>query len=303
MAEATNRTSPPAARVGPRLEEMSVLGPAGFFRLAYAEWGPADAEHVVLCVHGVSRNSRDFDALAGVLAARGVRVVAPDLPGRGRSDWLASGEHYDNHTYLPAMAALIARLGANAIDWVGTSLGGHIGMAMAALPHNPIRRMVLNDFGARVSHTALSRIATYLRVSPRFADLAAAEDYLRTVLAPFGRLTDAQWRHLTVHSVLKDDAGVLRWSYDPSIARNFSMVMAFDVILWHIWEEITCPVLIMRGENSDLLTRSTMDAMLRRGPAAAAGKVSSVEWPDCGHAPALMASEQIARVRDFLLQR
>ena len=285
-----------------RLEELAVLGPEGFYRLAYADWGPRDAKQVVVCVHGVSRNSHDFDFLAASLAQQGVRVVAPDLPGRGRSDWMPSSLHYDNPAYLAAMAALIARLDVPAVDWVGTSLGGYVGMNMAALPHNPIRRLVLNDFGARVAHGALRRIATYLRVSPRFRDLAAVETYLREVLSPFGALTTAQWQHLARHSVVKDDKGLLRWHYDPAIANNFSLLIAFDVVLWHLWDEVACPVLVMRGEDSDLLSRRTVREMQQRGHSAAAGQVGVVEWPGCGHAPSLMADDQIAAVTDFLLR-
>jgi pimeloyl-ACP methyl ester carboxylesterase len=289
--------------MSPRFEEVPVLGPEGFYRLAYADWGPATAAQVVLCVHGVSRNSHDFDFLAAALAAKGLRVVAPDLPGRGRSDWLPSGAHYDNPVYLAAMATLIARLGVSQVDWVGTSLGGYIGMQLAALPHNPIRRLVLNDFGARVGHSALRRIAGYLREVRPLRDLESAEAYVRQVLAPFGALTDAQWRHIAQHSVAKGAKGALRWHYDPAIASNFSPLIAFDVVLWQLWDEIACPVLVMRGEESDLLARRTMEAMLQRGHAAAAGKVTAIEWPGCGHAPSLMASDQIAAVRDFLLQR
>lgn len=301
MPDGTKGTSAKAARVSPRFGELPVLGPAGFYRLAYADWGPPDAHQVVLCVHGVSRNCHDFDFLAADLAASGMRVVAPDLPGRGRSDWLSSGAHYDNDVYLPAMAALVARLGVPQVDWVGTSLGGYIGMAMAALPHNPIRRLVLNDFGARVGHTALRRIATYLRVAPKFRDVAAAEVYLREVLAPFGALTNAQWQHMARHSLVKGDKG-WRWHYDPAIASNFSLLISFDVVLWHLWDEIACPTLIMRGEDSDLLAPRTVNEMLQRGHAAAAGDVALVEWPGCGHAPSLMADDQIACVRDFLLR-
>jgi pimeloyl-ACP methyl ester carboxylesterase len=287
--------------VEPRLEELSVLGPDGFYRLAFADWGPVDATHVVLCVHGVTRNGRDFDALATSLAKRGVRVVAPDLPGRGRSDWLSSGRHYDSPVYLAATAALIAHLGIASVDWVGTSLGGYIGMQMAALPNNPIRRLVLNDFGGKVSHIALQRIARYLRDYPAVRSVGDAERYLRDVLAPFGALTDAQWRHIAECSVMAGDDGALRWHHDPKIAHNFALPIAFDVVLWHVWDRIECPVLAIRGEESDLLTAPTLAQMQRRGASAKSGGVTALEWPRCGHAPSLMADEQVSAVADFLL--
>ena len=135
----------------PRLEEVAALGPHGFTRVAYAEWGPKDASQVVVCVHGLTRNGRDFDFLARRLAQRGLRVIAPDLPGRGRSEWVKNGADYATPLYLAAMSAVIARSDAKAVDWIGTSLGGHVGMEMAALAGAPIRRLILNDFGARIS--------------------------------------------------------------------------------------------------------------------------------------------------------
>lgn len=287
----------------PRLREVPVLGRDGFLRLAYAEWGPPDAEQTIVCVHGVSRNGRDFDWLAAELAERGVRVVAPDLPGRGRSDWLSAPAHYTDRAYTRAIATLIARLGVEQVDWVGTSLGGHIGLLMAGEPGSPIRRLVLNDFGARISAAALRRIGAYLGKDWRFGSLAEAEAHLREILAPFGALTDAQWRHLAEHGTSEDGAGRLRLRYDPGIAMRFAVPIMFDVVLWPLWDAVECEVLILRGESSDLLSAVTVEQMKRRGAAARAGRVRSVELPGCGHAPALMDETQIAVVRDFLLGR
>ena len=279
---------------------MPVLGRDGFARLAYAEWGSPDAERTVVCVHGVSRNGRDFDALAASLAERGARVICPDLPGRGRSDWLASPAHYTDRAYTRAMATLIARLDVEQVDWVGTSLGGHIGMLMAAEPRSPIGRLVLNDFGARVSAGALRRIGAYLRQDWRFGDLKEAEAHLREVHAPFGPLTDAQWGHLAEHSFTGDGEGSLRFHYDPGIATRFAVPIMLDVVLWPLWESVDCPVLVLRGESSDLLSSATVEEMQRRGPAARARRVLAVELADCGHAPSLMDRAQIAVVGDFL---
>jgi pimeloyl-ACP methyl ester carboxylesterase len=289
--------------VSPRLEELSFLGPEGFYRLAYAEWGPRNAAEVAVCVHGVSRTGRDFDLLATSLAESGMRVIAPDLPGRGRSDWLPSGRHYDSPVYLAALTALIARLGVAEVDWIGTSLGGYLGLQLAALPRAPIRRLVLNDFGARVSHLALARIARYLRERPAVRSVADAERHLRDVLAPFGNLSNELWRRLAEQSIVQDGNGALRWHHDPAIAYNFALPIAFDVVLWHLWDKVDCPVLVIRGAESDLLTAQTLAQMRRRGAAALAGKVRTVEWEGCGHAPSLMVAEQIAVVRDFVTQR
>jgi pimeloyl-ACP methyl ester carboxylesterase len=285
----------------PRLKDVPVLGRDGFLRLAYTEWGPHDAAQTIVCVHGVSRNGRDFDFLAASLAERGARVVCPDLPGRGRSDWLASPAHYTDRAYTRAIATLLARLDVEQVDWIGTSLGGHIGMLVAAAPRSPIRRLVLNDFGARVSAVSLRRIGGYLRQDWRFTAVGAAEAHLREVLAPFGDLSDAQWRHLAEHSTVDDGKGAMRLRFDPAIAMRFAVPIMFDLVLWPLWEAVECPVLVLRGANSDLLAATTVEEMRRRGRAATAGQVRAVELPSCGHAPALMDEAQIAVVREFLM--
>ena len=295
------RTGGLGAAIEPRLHEFPALAPHGFVRIAYTEWGPADAQQTVLCVHGLTRNGRDFDFLARHLAARGLRVVAPDLPGRGRSEWFAHAEDYGSSTYVALMAALIARLGAARVDWVGTSLGAHIGMELAALPGSPIRRLLMNDFGARVHAAGLQRISGYLRTYRRFATLADLEAHMRRAYATFGALTDAQWRHLAEHSAVPAEDGQVRPHYDPAIAKQFAWPIMLDIVVWRAWDQVTCPVLILRGESSDLLLRATVREMERRGVAARRGLVRAVEIPDCGHAPALMSEQQIGLVEEFLL--
>jgi len=286
----------------PRLEEVRALGPHGFSRVAYTEWGPPESERVVLCVHGLTRNSRDFDFLARRLAAAGMRVVAPDLPGRGRSEWIPNAADYTTPLYLAATAAVIARLGVEKVDWVGTSLGGHVGMELAALPGAPIRRLVLNDFGARVASAALQRIGGYLRIRRRFASIDELEKHLRTIHDTFGQLTDPQWKHLATHSAVKTEEGDYRQHFDPAIGRMFSWPMMVDIALWHVWEKVSCPVLILRGEDSDLLHASTVREMLKRGTAAEKSLVRTIEVRGCGHAPALMADYQISLIEEFLAE-
>lgn len=288
------------ADLKPRFDEVQALGPHGFTRIAYAEWGPRDAAQVVVCVHGLTRNKRDFDFLAVRLAQRGLRVIAPDLPGRGESAWVAAPMDYATPLYLSAIAAVVARSGARAIDYVGTSLGGHIGMEMAALPGNPIRRLVLNDFGARVAGSALQRIGSYLRMKRRFAKVDELEEHLRSIHEPFGHLTDAQWRHMAEHSAVKADEGDFRQHYDPAIGRAFAWPLMVDISLWHIWDKVACPVMILRGEDSDLLHASTVREMQKRGIAGKNGLVRSVEVRGVGHAPALMSDAQITLIEEFL---
>lgn len=288
------------ASAGPRLYAMPVLSPGGFVRLAWAEWGDATAPRTVVCVHGLTRNGRDFDVLATALAAAGWRVVAPDVPGRGRSEWLRRPEDYNYVFYLAALAALVGRLAVDAVDWIGTSMGGLIGIMLAAQPGTPIRRLVLNDVGPFVPKAALERIASYVGQDPRFDDLPAVEAYLRRVHAPFGTLTDAQWRHLAAHSAAPAGDGRLRLHYDPAIAQAFKAAPPEDVNLWPVWDAVAWPTLVLRGAASDLLPAETADEMTRRGLAGTRGVVRLRTIAAAGHAPALMAADQIAIVRDFL---
>jgi pimeloyl-ACP methyl ester carboxylesterase len=279
---------------GPRDGRCLGLSKDGFHRLAYGEWGPPRAGHAALCVHGLTRNGRDFDELAAALAERGLKVACPDVVGRGRSDWLTDPAGYGYPQYLADMNALIARLDVPRADWIGTSMGGLIGMMMAAQPNTPLRRLVVNDVGPFIPVAALRRIGDYVGRTPSFPGLDAAEAYFREIHAPFGALTDTQWRRLTEHSVVPDGAHY-RLAYDPAIARPFQDAELKDVDLWPVWEAIEIPVLVLRGADSDLLLAETAAEMAARGRRA-----EVVEIPGCGHAPALMDERQIALVRDWL---
>jgi pimeloyl-ACP methyl ester carboxylesterase len=287
----------------PRLCEFSALGPSCFTRVRYAEWGPERAEHVVICAHGLTRNGRDFDFIAERLARAGMRVVAPDLPGRGRSAPMANWHEYGTPLYLSVMTGLIARLDVPHVDWIGTSLGGHIGMELAALQGAPIRRLVLNDFGARIAARALQRISSYLIEDTKqtFPSIEAVDAHLREILAPFGKLTDAQWRHMAEHGSVKAANGEWRLNHDPTLSKQFWWPIMLDISLWQVWDQVHCPTLILRGVDSDLLARDTVEQMKRRGRAAQNGVVQSVEFPDCGHAPSLMNDAQVDVVEQFLL--
>lgn len=273
---------------------IQCLGPHGFHRMHYTEWGEADNPRVLVCVHGLTRNGRDFDEFAQAMA-KDYRVLCPDVVGRGKSDWLTHEEDYGYPLYCSDMAALIARSGAQSVDWVGTSMGGIIGMVMASQPRTPVRRFVINDVGPLIPKSALGRLKKYVGKDPRFTSLDEAEMYVRMVSEPFGALTDPQWRHLTQTSVRTHDDGSIGLVYDPAIAHAFSGP-GTDVDLWMYWDPIRCPTLVLRGADSDLLLHETAQEMTRRGP-----KAKLVEFPDVGHAPMLMSSDQIEVVREFLL--
>lgn len=273
---------------------VACLSPAGFHRMAYTRWGREGAERTVVCVHGLTRNGRDFDHLALGLSGSH-RVVCPDVVGRGRSGWLTDPALYSYPQYLADMAVLLARLDVESVDWVGTSMGGLIGMMLAAQPGSPIRRLVVNDVGPFVAQEGLERIADYVAKEPVFEDIAAVDAYLRFVLMGFGPMTDRQWRHMAETSVRRLPDGRFGLAYDPGIATVFKARPIGPVDLWSLWDRITCPVLVIRGGRSDILRPETAQEMTGRGP-----KARLVTIPNAGHAPALMDEEQIAVVRAFL---
>ncbi|MBL8477665.1 MAG: alpha/beta fold hydrolase [Sterolibacteriaceae bacterium] len=279
--------------------KVKCLSAAGFHHMAYVEWGDATNPRVLVCVHGLSRCSRDFDFLAQAMAAD-YRVVCPDVVGRGRSDWLRNKSLYALPQYCADMTTLLAKLGAETVDWVGTSMGGLIGMVLASQPETPIRRLVLNDVGPVITAASLERIGTYLGAAPRFDGIEQAEAFVRFVSARIGNFDDAQWRHLTVHVTRVAADGKVEFAYDPGIAQAFREVQAAsggkDIELWPAYDGIACPTLLLRGATSDLLTHEAALEMGLRGPRA-----RLVEVPGVGHAPMLMDSGQVAPVREFLL--
>lgn len=280
-----------------REDYLTCLNSRGFHRLHYTDWGDPQNPRVVICVHGLTRNCRDFDALAMALENR-MRVVSVDIAGRGRSDWLPNKEDYSYPQYMADMTALIARVtahGASDIAWVGTSMGGMLGMLLAARPNTPIRRLVLNDVGTVIPKASMERIGAYVGRDPRFASLAEVEQYVRTVSAPFGPLSDAQWKHLTEHNTKRHDDGRWGMNYDPDVALPFRKAQAQDIVLWNYFDAVKCPTLLLRGAQSDLLLHETAVEMTTRGP-----KPQLVEFAGIGHAPMLMAGDQIAAVSEFL---
>lgn len=276
-----------------RESSLSCLSRSGFHEMAYRESGP-DHPVPVLCLHGLARNARDFDTLASVLAAAGRRVVCADVVGRGDSGWLRDPMDYGYPQYLADTTALIARLGCRQVDIVGTSMGGLIGMMLAAQPDNPVRRLVVNDVGPFIPKAALVRIIDYVGKDPRFADLAEAEAYFRRTYSGFGDLTDAQWRHLTETSLRRGGDG-WRLHYDPRIAQPLREAETADVDLWTLWDAIARPTLVLRGAESDLLLPETAREMKARGP-----HPEVIEFAGCGHAPALLDPAQTAPLRDWL---
>ena len=271
------------------------LGPHGFHRVHYTEWGDPDNPKVLICVHGLTRTGRDFDFLAAALEHE-YRVICPDVVGRGQSDWLNDKSDYTYPLYVNDMAMLLARIDAERIDWVGTSMGGLIGIFLASYAGSPIHKMVINDIGPRIPAAGLQRVATYVGQVVTFDSIEKMEKFLRTIAATFGNLSDEQWRHMTIHGARQLEDGRYTFAYDPGIAKNFRTLDLKDIDLWSMWDAIHCPTLVLRGEHSDVLDHADAVIMTERGP-----KATLIEFPGMGHAPALMADDQIVVVRNWLL--
>lgn len=269
---------------------------SGLHRMAYTQWGEADNPNVLICVYGLTRNGRDFDELARAMASE-YRVICPDVVGRGRSDWLRDPSSYVFPQYVADLMVLLARLDVESVHWLGTSMGGVIGMWIASQEDSPIARLVLNDVGPLIPVDSLRLIGEYVGRAPKFESYEDAEKYVRLVSEPFGRLTDAQWRHLTEFSLQHAADGRLEMRYDPAIGDPFRHELsAGDVNLWPIYDSIRCPTLVVRGADSTVLTRDTLHEMAIRGP-----RPQTAEIPGAGHAPMFLDASQIAVVRDFLL--
>ena len=283
----------------PELHHVTCTHPGGLHRMAYWQWLPERFDSttpVVVCVHGLTRNGRDYDTVARKLAARGCRVICPDIIGRGRSDWMIEPTLYDVTQYVADCVTLVARLDTDSVRWLGTSMGGLIGMGLASLPGNPIERLLLVDVGPVLSAAGINRIRNYVGKDPRFETFEAAEQALRKLMDTFGPHTDAQFRELSRHYFVRKDGG---WGphYDPAIAKVLrDSADGRDRLIWPIYEAIECPVTVLRGDESDLLTPEVAAEMGRRGPKATVESFAGV-----GHAPTLISDDQIAAVERFLL--
>ena len=285
----------------PRLGKVQCLGTRGLHRMAYWQWERANgaSDRVLVCAHGLSRQGRDFDTLARAMQD-GWRVVCPDVVGRGESDRLADPAGYSLPTYVADMVTLLARLDAESVAWFGTSMGGLIGVGLAAMSGSPIVRLVLNDIGPAIDAAGLVRIGGYLGQPLTWASEDEAADYLLTISQGFGPHSREEWLALT-RPMLRREGERFRLHYDPAIAVPMKavtaeMAAAGQAALWAAYDAVSCPTLLLRGADSDILARATAEEMTRRGP-----KPRLHEFAGVGHAPTLVAPAQVAVVREFLL--
>ena len=304
-------TSKPAQ---PLLEYVSCPHPEGQHRMAYWRWGDPQAQHVVVCVHGLTRQGRDFDRLAQALVARStqpLQVICPDVAGRGRSEWLSDPMAYQIPQYASDMLTLLAQLNAGtgaglvSLDWVGTSMGGLVGMVLAGQPGLPlplpIGRLVLNDVGPAIAWASVQRMQQYVGQYGQYRDLDEAAAAMWALSTGFGPVPAEVWREMSSHMVRPGSDGAVTLHYDPAIGTPVrgltpEAAVAGEAVLWSVYDQIQARTLLIRGAQSDLLLPETAQAMTERGPRA-----QLETWADCGHAPTLTSEAQIEVVAQFLL--
>lgn len=277
-------------------KHINCLNPTGFHKITYYEWGNASAPHTIVCAHGLTRNGRDFDFLAQKLSEYGkYRVVCVDLAGRGASAKFSNPHLYNQIQYAADLTNLIARLDVESVIWIGTSLGGGLGMYLAAQANTPLKALILNDVGPLISKIGIKRIMKYTEHANKFRSIDEVETFLRNVYKTNEQISDLQWRNLAETSVwlTADNQYVL--AYDPHITNAIHKWWIPDINLWNLWIQIHCPVLAIRGANSDILLSETAMQMQITGPRA-----TVVEIADCGHAPMLMTKDQIDIIQKWL---
>ena len=277
--------------ITPTKRTILCLATDDFHKVSYMDWGNPDSKKIAICVHGVSRNGRDFDYLARALVPQGYRVICPDMPGRGASEWLPLATDYN----MPFLASILVNFinlhPNNELLWIGTSMGGILGMLMGSRAKTPINKLILNDIGPQLDGEALKRILHYLSLMPTFKNRDLARNYLAQILAPFGINTIEHLDHMTEHSFFINTQGEYQLAYDPNILATFQTE---DANLWHLWDPIQCATLVIRGQNSPILTPETAAKMNEKS------NVSLIEFPDVAHAPALMEDYQIKAILDWL---
>lgn len=284
----------------------------GFHHVAYTEWGSFDPElPTIICVHGYTRNSRDFDELANYLSSKGRHIFCPDIVGRGDSSWFKNSHHYNFTQYVSDMTTLISRTNAHQIDWIGTSMGGIIGMMLAAMPNSPIKRLVLNDIGPQIPIHGLRRLAKYAGKDPDFKSMEEAKQHFKTNYADFGIENEHQWDIFTANSIEQRAPNLYVSKIDPAIKNPKSTLqiiseffhhphralegILYDIDLWSIWQQIKCPVLVIHGIRSDLLTSEIIKRMKRTH------ELTEVyEIKNAGHAPALLNASDHKRIEEWI---
>lgn len=274
-------------------KSVQCVHPEGVHDIVYSEF-PGDPEKTVICVHGLSRNGRDFDWLAQALSISGFRVICPDMAGRGRSKKFNNPAFYNYPQYASDLNILMQHLGVTSVDWIGTSMGGLLGMMIGAQPNTPIKRLVINDIGPYIPAEALERIKKYVAINPTYHDWESFHAAFVKRMVPFGLKESAEWDYFARISAQEDLMGGYSMNYDPRIVAGMSEGPIVDLNLWPLWAMVKQPVLILHGADSDVLSTDTLHQMMIDK------KATSVSFSGVGHAPALLSADQISVVKNWL---
>lgn len=266
----------------------------GFHKIIYKEWGRPNAESAIICVHGLTRNGRDFDFIAQHLKDT-YHLICPDLVGRGQSDWFTDSKHYHVAQYIQDITVLLAKIEAKNIIWLGTSLGGIIGMIMAALPRSPINRLILNDIGPYINKEATRSLAADLKQEHTFNSQEELREFLKAEYQHLGDFTDDHFDHLVKHDSRKNKSGKYTRAFDPNVTKNLDRVTHKDIDLWQYWQGINCPTLLLRGEHSPILTKETALKMCQNKP-----NITFIEFPNAHHPLPLIGDEEITQITKWL---
>ena len=276
-------------------ESVLSINSTGYHRLSYQDWGDKNSDSTVCCIHGLTRNSHDFDQIAQRLVQTSRRVICPDTAGRGLSSWLPNHHDYQIPQYNIDFTMVTTHAGCEKFDIIGTSLGGMMGMILAALHNSPVKRLIINDIAPEVPHSPMARLGGYLHRDPFFETLEDVEEHLRKTLAPFGPMTDEDWKRISITSSREVENGY-RLAFDPNISNNYRRYWSLAFFnLWKYWTRIRCPVLILRGTESDFLTAPLLARMQRKLPHA-----DVIEFEGVGHTPTLNAPEQIDPILEWM---
>lgn len=280
-----------------QIHKIMGIDSQAFHNMVYYEWGDPNNPKVLLCIHGLFRNARDFDTLAETLSSH-YRVICPDMIGRGLSDKVTNPKDYNILTYLSDIAILLAHLGITQIDYLGTSMGGIIGMVMAAMHHSPIKKLVLNDIGPFVDAKALQEIVTYGTEGSKrsFETLGEVEVYLKKTYSSFAQLSPEQWNHLAECGVWQNSNKQYELAYDPKIIENVRLAIQNNIPQWALWSSIQCPILVLHAALSNVLSEDTVLKMQQLQPT-----LKTIKIPNIGHPVSLMKKEEIDWVEEWLI--
>ena len=280
----------------PTKHTVTLPDPAGTHQMVYYEWGNPQNPRVLVCLHGLTRNSRDFDFLAAALH-NDYRILAPDLIGRGKSDWLKDPELYTIHQYVADMMGWMHQLGLKEVDWLGVSLGGIIGMLIAGLPHSPVQHLALVDIGPIVKRTSVVHLSSEVAENPVFKSLGELKDFLKKTYATTGTMESYHWDHLLAYDHITLPDGTFARAYDPELFRSFVPMQHEDIVFWPVFEALHLPMFVLHGEKSVVLTPDICAEMKRLQPS-----ITFVDLPGITHAPSMMDEKHIGLVKQWLEQ-